>query len=81
MLAGAAALVASIVIINIQSVSASTTYAEGARAGKVEGHSDAINGRAANDRCGSGHSNDYCLGYKVAYNAEYNWTKLVQDPR
>ena len=67
--------------MNIPSASASTTYAEGSRAGKAEGHSDAINGRPADDRCGSGHSNDYCLGYKAAYNTEYWWTRLVQDPR
>jgi hypothetical protein len=47
--------------------------------GKAQGHSDAINGRPSNDKCGSGHSNNYCAGYKIAYNAEYYWTKLVQD--
>ena len=57
------------------------TFVDGQRAGKAQGHSDAINGRPANDRCGSGHSNDYCLGYKAAYNIEYHWTKLVQDPK
>lgn len=78
-LMGVVALIASIVMMNIQSANAST-YADGSIAGKAKGHSDAINGRAANDRCGSGNSNDYCLGYKVAYNTEYWWTKLVQDP-
>ena len=80
-LIGVAALIASIVTMNIPSANASTTYADGSRAGKAEGHSNAINGRPANDRSGSGHSNEYCLGYKVAYNAEYYWTRLVQDPR
>ena len=78
---GSAALIASIVTMNISSASGSTTYAEGSIAGKAKGNSDAMNGRPADDRCGSGHSNDYCLGYKVAYNAEYYWTRLVQDPR
>ena len=45
------------------------------------GHRDAINGEPANDRCGSSHSNDYCTAYKMAYNIEYYWTSLVQDPR
>jgi hypothetical protein len=80
-LIGVAALIASIAIMNIQSASASTTYADGSKAGKAKGHSDAINGRLANDRCGSGHSNDYCTAYKIAYNIEYYWTKIVQDPR
>ena len=80
-LIGVAALMASIVTMNTQSASASSAYAEGSREGKAEGHSDAINGRAANDRCGSGHSNDYCLGYKIAYNAEFYWTNIVQDKR
>jgi peptidoglycan hydrolase CwlO-like protein len=51
-LVAVAALIVSIVIMNIQSASASTTYAEGLREGKAKGHSDAIIGRAADDRCG-----------------------------
>lgn len=65
-LIGVTALMASIVMINTQSASASTTFAEGSREGKAEGHSDAINGRAANDNCDRD-DNDYCLGYKVAW--------------
>ncbi|HZA61322.1 MAG TPA: hypothetical protein VE573_00505 [Nitrososphaeraceae archaeon] len=45
------------------------------------GNIDAMNGYPADDRCGSGHTNDYCAAYKIAYNVEYYWTKLVQDPR
>ena len=77
-LIGVAALMASIVTMNTQSASASSIYAEGSREGKAEGHSDAINGRAANDNCDRD-DNDYCLGYKLAYNAEYYWTNIVQD--
>ena len=73
-----AALMASIVTMNTQSASASSTYSEGSREGKAEGHSDAINGRPANDSCYRD-DNDYCLSYKIAYNAEYYWTNLVQD--
>ena len=63
-LIGSAALIASIVTMNIPSTSGSTTYAEGSIAGKAKGNSDAMNGRPADDRCGSGHSNDYCLDTK-----------------
>jgi uncharacterized membrane protein len=79
-LTGVVALIASLIVMNT-SASASTTYEDGSRAGKAKGHSDAISGKIANDRCGSGHSNDYCAAYKIAYNIEYYWTKIVQDPR
>ena len=55
------------------------TVAEGSRAGKAQGNSDAINGRPSDASCGSGHSNSYCGAYKIAYIAEYHWTNLVQD--
>jgi len=74
-------LLTLVVTANIATVYALETYADGHRAGKAKGYRDAINGYAANDRCGSGHSNDYCGGYKVGYNIEYYWTKLVQDPK
>ncbi|HKG87751.1 MAG TPA: hypothetical protein VKA95_05445 [Nitrososphaeraceae archaeon] len=35
----------------------------------------------ADGSCDSGHSNGYCAAYKIAYNIEYYWTSLVQDPR
>jgi hypothetical protein len=60
---------------------AGETFAAGQSAGKLKGHNDAINGRTSDDRCGSGHSNDYCLGYKAGYNVEYQWTRFVQDKR
>jgi hypothetical protein len=69
----------SVTIISVQSADASTTFSDGQRAGKAQGHSDAMNGYPANARCGSGHTNDYCAAYKVAYNIEYYWTRLVQD--
>jgi hypothetical protein len=72
-------LIATVITSSFQSVNASTTFAEGSRDGKAQGHSDAINGRPSDASCGSGHSNSYCAGYKIAYNAEYYWTKLVQD--
>jgi hypothetical protein len=59
----------------------SGTFADGQRDGKAQGHSDAINGYRSDDRCGSGRSNDYCLGYKSAYNIEYQWTRFVQDKK
>jgi hypothetical protein len=74
-------LTTTVVAANIPTVLALETYADGHRVGKAQGHRDAINGYAANDRCGSGHSNDYCGGYKIGYNIEYYWTKLVQDPK
>ena len=70
-------LIATVITSSFQSVNASSTFADGQRAGKAQGHSDAINGRPADDSCGSGHSNSYCAGYKVGYNVEYYWTKLV----
>jgi hypothetical protein len=78
-LAGVAALMASMVFMNIQNASASSAFAEGSREGKADGHRDAINKEPSDARCGSGHSNDYCVGYKIAYNAEYAWTRLWQD--
>ena len=55
------------------------TFSDGQRAGKSAGHSDAINGRPSDASCGSGHSNNYCAGYKLEYNVEYQVTRLVQD--
>ena len=77
-LIGVAALMASIVTMNTQSASASTMGADGSRDGKAEGHSDAIDGNRANDDCNID-DNEYCLSYRIAYNAEYYWTKLVQN--
>ena len=77
-LIGVAALMASIVTMNTQSASASTTSSEGSSDGKAEGHSDAINGNYANDDCNRD-DNEYCFAYRVAYNAEYYWTKIVQN--
>jgi hypothetical protein len=59
--------------------SSGDTFADGQRAGKAQGHSDAINGRPSDANCGSGHSNSYCAGYKLGYNVEYQVTRLVQD--
>jgi hypothetical protein len=47
------------------------TFFEGQQDGKREGYRDAINGRQFDDRCPSGKNNDYCLGYKLAYDWEY----------
>ena len=77
-------MVASMIILitaNIPTVNASSTYADGQRAGKAQGHRDAINGESPDDDCGEDHSNDYCTAYKIAYNIEYHWTRLVQDQR
>jgi hypothetical protein len=74
-------LASVLIIANIQNAEASSTFVDGQRAGKAKGHSDAMSGRSADARCGSGHSNDYCAGYKIAYNVEYYWTKLVQDQK
>ena len=75
------ALITTAVSANIPTVSALETYVDGHSAGKAQGHRDAVSGYAANDRCGTGHSNDYCGGYKIGYNIEYYWSKLVQDPK
>jgi hypothetical protein len=70
----------TIITINTQFASASSgTTSDGARDGKAQGHTDAINGDSPNDDCGEGRSNDYCTAYKMAYNIEYHWTNLVQD--
>ena len=55
------------------------TFSDGQRAGKAKGHSDAINGTPSDANCGSGHSNSYCLGYKLGYNLEYQVTRFAQD--
>lgn len=62
-----------VTITSIQSVDASTTMADGQRDGKAQGNIDAMNGYPADDRCGPGHTNDYCAAYKIAYNVEYYW--------
>jgi hypothetical protein len=56
-----------------------STFAGGQKAGITQGHSDAVNGRPSDDSCGPGHSDDYCRGYRSAYNIEYQWTKWIQD--
>ena len=63
----------------VTTIPAANASSDGGRDGKIQGHSDAINGYPADASCGSGHSNDYCAGYKIAYNIEYYWTILVQD--
>jgi hypothetical protein len=55
------------------------TFSDGQRVGKSAGYSDAINGRPSDASCGSGHSNSYCLGYKLGYNVEYQVTRFAQD--
>ena len=74
-----AVVMLAIITPSIQSADASNTFSDGQRAGKAAGHSDAINGRPSDASCGSGHSNNYCAGYKLGYNVEYYWTKLAQD--
>ena len=61
-LIGVAAWMASIVTMNTQSASASTTSLR-VSDGKAEGHSDAINGNYANDDCNRD-DNEYCFAYR-----------------
>jgi hypothetical protein len=67
------------VIATITTIPAASASSNGSSDGKTQGHIDAMNGYPADASCGSGHSNDYCTGYKIAYNIEYYWTRLVQD--
>jgi hypothetical protein len=53
------------------------TFAEGQGDGKAEGFRDAINGRPADNRCPSGQSNPYCIGYRLSYDIEYQVTKWL----
>jgi hypothetical protein len=54
-----------------------STFAEGQRDGKAEGFRDAINERPADNRCPSGQSNAYCIGYRLSYDIEYQVTKWL----
>ena len=55
-------------------------FNQGYQAGLAKGERDALNGRPFYDGC-SGPSNQYCLGYKVAYGIEYRITKFLRDAR
>ena len=61
-------IIAAVVGISIPTANALETSANGFRDGKMQGHSDAVNGYPADDSCGSSHSNDYCTAYKIGYN-------------
>lgn len=67
------------VIAIVTTIPTANASSDGGRDGKAQGHRDAMNGEPADGRCPSGNTNDYCTGYKIAYNIEYYWTRLVQN--